>query len=123
MRRLFIVLGYLAILVWAYRVTASLSGFFLTGSGLVLLLDKYLFQLLRWPPLAWRRELAMRGGSFLLGAALFYLVRPGSVPPQEAIYRGFMVCLAGMLLERVGGTLGRPRWAALLVLIGVLVPW
>jgi pimeloyl-ACP methyl ester carboxylesterase len=99
------------------------SGFLLTGLGLVFLFDKYLLHLLHWPPLEWRREISTRGASFLAGAVTFYLLRPGIVPLQEAIYRGFMVCLAGLLLERVWHILGWLGCGLLLVLLAVLVPW
>jgi len=95
----------------------------LTGLGLVFLLDKYLFHLLSWSPLAWRRELTIRVGSFLGGAVAAYLLRPGCVPLQEAVYWGFMVCLAGLLLERICRSIDRARWGVVLFLLALLAPW
>jgi len=116
-------LVYVAILLLAYRFTSSSSGLLLTGFGLVLLLDKYLFHCLHWPQFAWQREITIRGGSFLGGAITFYLLRPGMVPLEEAIYRGFMICLASLFMERAWPLIGRPRWATLSGVAALAVPW
>jgi uncharacterized protein len=39
------------------------------------------------------------------------------------MYRGIMVCLAGLLLERICHTIGRPNWGVLVLLFAVLSPW
>ena len=108
----------------------SAGGFLLTGCGLAFLLDRYVFRLLPWRPVRWRREVCLRGGTFLVAAVIFYFLRPGVVLLTESVYRGAMVCLTGALLERIpiliGGT-GRRRWAgtalasALLVLLSPII--
>jgi pimeloyl-ACP methyl ester carboxylesterase len=112
-------LVHAGILLAALRWTHSVSGFLVTGPGLVLLLDRYLFRLLPWrSPPAWRRELGFRAASFAVGAAGFYLMRPGIVPVWEAAYRGAMVSLVvfltqvlfGLASRLPGGARLRPLW-------------
>jgi uncharacterized protein len=92
-------LVHATILLAASRWTHSVSGFLVTGGGLMLLADRYVLRLLQWSPVMWRRELVVRVGSWIVGAAGFYLMRPGLVPLTEAGYRGIMVSLAVALLE------------------------
>jgi fermentation-respiration switch protein FrsA (DUF1100 family) len=93
-------LGHLALVLAACRWSHSTSGFLVTGPGLSLLLDRYLTRLLPWThPIAWRKEIVLRSGSALLGGIGFYCMRPGTVPVEEAAYRGAMVSLIVFLLE------------------------
>ena len=102
MRRLLFLCGHFALLAAAFAFTSSTSGFVVTGFGLALLLDRYLTRLLPWNrPVYWLKELGLRGGSLLVGAVAFYLMRPGIVPLGEAAYRGFIVSLVAFLLEVV----------------------
>jgi alpha-beta hydrolase superfamily lysophospholipase len=108
MKRSFALLCHAGILLAAARWTYSAGGFLVTGPLLVLLLDRYVFQLLPWTkPVAWRRELGVRAGSFALGAVGFYLMRLGIVPLWEAAYRGVMVSLVAFLLELLLQTAAR----------------
>jgi fermentation-respiration switch protein FrsA (DUF1100 family) len=105
----------------------SASGFLVTGIGLALLLDRYALRLLPWPPIAWKKELSLRAGYFLGGAAAFHFMRPGIVPLREAAYRGLMVCLVAFLAERFLSLANPSRsglWlrGALVALIVLLIP-
>jgi alpha-beta hydrolase superfamily lysophospholipase len=93
------VLSFAAVLLGAFRCAHSASGFLVTGLGLALLLDRYAWRLLPWPPVLWARELAARAVPFLAGGVTFYLLRPGIVPLREAAHRGMMVCLVAFLGE------------------------
>lgn len=97
----------LGVLLAAYRWTYSTSGFLLAGPGLALLLDRYVWRLLPWPPVAWRKELSLLAAFFFGGAVVFYCIHPGLVPVREAAYRGLAVCLAVFLLESFAGLVSR----------------
>jgi uncharacterized protein len=115
--------GYCSILLLAYHVSDSVSGFLLLGAGLVVLFDRYLAR--RWSSCQrpWGPEIVVRGGSFLLGAVTFFFSRPGIVPLGEAVYRGCMVCLLVAILEPVGHRIA-PRWRWVLAAsLVVLIPW
>jgi alpha/beta superfamily hydrolase len=122
-------LCHVAVLLAAIRWTSSASGFLLSGLGLSVALDRYVLRALPWPRLAWKREVGMRAGSFLAGAVVFYLLRPGLIPLWEAAHWGLIVCLAVFLVESVGccawGWRGRVLFAGvlatLLALLGPLV--
>jgi alpha-beta hydrolase superfamily lysophospholipase len=123
MNRSLVWLGYAFVLLAVYRVSHSTSGFLLTGLGLIALVDRYAFRHQFRAPGSWRRDVAIRGVTFLAGTAVFFVLRPGIVPMCEATYRGFMTCLTGVLLERVAGPL-RPwwRWVVAGIIVG-LIPW
>ena len=108
------------ILLAAWCWTHSVSGFLVTGCGLTLLLDRYALRLLPWSPILWKKELPLRAGSWLLGAAGFYVMRPGLVGLWEAGYRGIIVCLAVALLEQAV-RLGRQRLWLKGTLLGLLI--
>jgi pimeloyl-ACP methyl ester carboxylesterase len=107
MRRLPALLSYGTVLVAAWRWTYSTGGFLATGPALALLLDRYAWRVLPWGTVAWKREAVVRGGSFLTGAAGFYLMRPGIVPLWEAAYRGLVVCLLVFAAELLAGLVRR----------------
>jgi fermentation-respiration switch protein FrsA (DUF1100 family) len=115
------------ILLAAGKCTHSLSGFLVTGGGLMLLADRYAFGLLARSPDRWKRELTLRVGSWLMGATGFYFMRPGIVPLWEAAYRGIMVCLTVVVLEfalTVGRRNGQRGWSSLRLrasLLGLLI--
>jgi alpha-beta hydrolase superfamily lysophospholipase len=112
MRKSVALLAHAAVLLAAFRWTYSAGGFLVTGLGLALLLDRYALGLLPWAPLAWKREGCLRAGSFLAGAAAFYLLRPGIVPLWEAAHHGLVVCLVVLLVD-VAAERVRRRWAGL----------
>lgn len=112
MRTLVALLGQALIFLGAYRWAYSTSGFLVTGFGLGLLLDRYVFRLLPLSPPKWRRELAIATCSFLVGSAGFYLMRPGVVPVWEAAYRGAVVGVVCLAVDAIATAAGR---AALVV--------
>jgi alpha-beta hydrolase superfamily lysophospholipase len=105
-KRILPFLCYAAVLLAACRWSYSSSGFLVTGLGLVALLDRHIWRIVPWSALAWKKEVSVRAGSFLGGAAFFYFMRPGVVPLWEAGYRGAMVCLAVVLLQSVNAAEG-----------------
>jgi alpha-beta hydrolase superfamily lysophospholipase len=111
-------------LLLVYRWTHSVSGWLVTGGGLMLLIDRYALRAAPWPRFAWSRELALRAATFLAGGAAFYLMRPGLVSLSEAAYRGVMVSLTAALLEqalRLARHCGLDRLQAGVCACGVLV--
>ncbi len=121
MRRAATLLTYAIVLLLAYRSTHSASGFLVTGLGVIALLDRYAGRLFSPAPGSVRREVVLHVGSFGVGAATFFLMRPGIVPLWEAAYRGLVVCWMVLLIETAGRRL---RWvpAVLVCLIALLVP-
>jgi pimeloyl-ACP methyl ester carboxylesterase len=110
MARLLAFLSHLAIVVAVYRCSHSVSGFLVTGLGFGLLADRYVLRLLPWAtPVAWTREVCVRFGYFLLGAAGFYVMRLGIVPLWEAAHRGMIVSLVAVLVETAVGWVPRPK--------------
>jgi alpha-beta hydrolase superfamily lysophospholipase len=96
----------LAILLVAFRWSASTSGFLVIWLGSALLLDRFVFRVFPWAiPISRTRELMLRGGWFTAGAVGSYLMRPGIVPVWEAVYRGAILCLVGLLLDSFVGLL------------------
>jgi pimeloyl-ACP methyl ester carboxylesterase len=80
--------------------------------GLVILLDRYFWNLFFPSPISWTKELCVRAGSFLIGAAAFYFMRPGVVSLGEAAFRGMYVFLVVLLLEQSFNLVrSRGRWA------------
>jgi fermentation-respiration switch protein FrsA (DUF1100 family) len=100
-KRIVALLCHTAVLLAAFRLTDSTSGFSTIGLGLTLLFDRYAWRLLPWSALAWKKELCLWVTCFLSGAIVFYFMRPGIVPIREAAYRGAIVCLVVFLLEMV----------------------
>lgn len=105
---------YLALLGTTYQTSYSSSGFLVFGLGSVLLLDRYLFRLLRWSGRRrWTGELWTRIGYVLLGAAGYYLTRHGVITLSETVFLGIALSLAAFLFEcataLVGRLLGRIR--------------
>jgi uncharacterized protein len=120
MRKPIAVLVHSLILLTAGFCTHSVSGFLVTGCGLVVLADRYGLGLLPWSPVRWKRELLLRSGSWFAGAAVFYLMRPGVVPVWEAAYRGSLtIALVECTLR---WNLGRPGLALRTSLFGLLIP-
>jgi pimeloyl-ACP methyl ester carboxylesterase len=119
---------YLAVMLAAWYVSHSVSGFLTTGVGLVLMLDRYVLRRLPWPvPIVWSRELLTRAGYFVVGAVAFALIRPGVVPWWEAAYRGAMLSLLAFLLEAVvllltrGPGAERWRWPLRIAVVAMLL--
>ena len=111
LRRIPALLGHCLILLAALRDSHSTSGFLLNGPAVALLVDRYLLRLLPWAsPVRWRSELAARGAYFIVGAVVFYLLRPGIVPWWEAVYRGALASVAAFVVESCVGLVSRsPR--------------
>jgi len=130
MTRILALFCHLSVLVAAYHWSHSTSGFLLTGMGLVVALDRYVWRLLLRSPIFWKKELCVRAGSFLCGTAAFYFMRPGVVPFGEAVFRGLIVCLVVLVLEQLANWLMgcRSRWVrlriggAFVVTFVVLIP-
>jgi fermentation-respiration switch protein FrsA (DUF1100 family) len=130
MRRFAFIFCHLVILAVAFWRSSSATGFFVTGCGLALLVDRYATGVLPWRrPVNWSKEVGLPAGSFLFAATAFYFMRPGVVPLWEAAYRGLIASLVVFLGEAFVGLLirvtGRPAWlfrVALGCLIGVAVP-
>ncbi len=102
MRVSFASVGYLIVLFSAYRWSYSTSGFLVLGLGPIVLLDKYIFHLLPWTePVAWTKELWVRGGCFVIGSVAAYLVRYGLVPISEALAMGVFLSLSALLFESI----------------------
>jgi fermentation-respiration switch protein FrsA (DUF1100 family) len=117
---------YLVVIVLAWRSSGSTSGFLLRGPAVVLLLDRFLGRLLAWPtPNRWARDLAGCAMVFLLGSAVFALLRPGLVPWWEAIYRGALACLTlfacESLLRLLPPTRRWSRWGLRGAMVGLFV--
>jgi hypothetical protein len=115
MKRMLALFCQTIVLLAVLHMSHSTGGFLLTGCGMALALDRYLFRLLPWTRINWKKDVCLRGGTFLIGALIFYFLRPGIVPLVESAYRGAMVCLAGCLLEWVPRLIGwndRHRWVA-----------
>jgi alpha-beta hydrolase superfamily lysophospholipase len=129
MKSVLSVLCGVLVLAAARSLSASFLGFLVLGPGLLLLLDRYLLRILPWPrPLSWRRELLLRAGWFVFGAAGFFFLRFGVVPWWEASYRGSIVTLsaflvAGLLELATGGRAGLRCHLGSFAALGVLIPY
>jgi hypothetical protein len=113
MRRHLALFGHLAVILLAWRWSHSASGFLLNGPCVALLLDRFLLRVLPWrDPVHMGRDLAGCAAAFVLGTAVFYLLRFGIVPWWEALYRGTMACVSFYLVETLVRLLApaRPRW-------------
>jgi hypothetical protein len=113
MCRCLAIICHLAVMLLAWRWSHSASGFLLNGPGVAVLLDRFLLRALPWPaPVSRRKELAGCAAAFVLGSAVFYLLRLGIVPWWEALYRGAIVCVIFFLIETLTGLLApsRPCW-------------
>ncbi len=122
MRRCLAVLCHLSVMMLGWRWSHSVSGFLLNGPGVALLLDRFLLRLVQWPDAGRRRrELVGCVAAFVLGTAIFYVLRFGSVPWWEALYRGAIVSVIFFLIETLIGLLApnRPRWRVSLRLVAI----
>jgi uncharacterized protein len=112
-RKAFALGCYLAVGIAVGHWSHSTSGFLTSALGLSLLLDRFAFTLLPWPPLRLGKEIAIRAAYFLAGASAFYLMRPGVVALGEAAYRGTIVCLVGLMADAFvwcAARLHSPMW-------------
>jgi alpha-beta hydrolase superfamily lysophospholipase len=126
MQACFALFCHLAVVLLAWRWSYSASGFLLNGPGLALLLDRFVLRVLAWPAAPRRgKDLAGCAAAFVLGTAVFYLLRFGIVPWWEALYRGAIACVMFFLLETLIGLLspGRPvrRLCLRIAAVGFLV--
>jgi uncharacterized protein len=82
----------------------STAGLLLFGLAPALLLDRHLFRLLPWSPVAHAQSLLLRAVHFLFGTTVLAHLRPG-VPLTEAALLGAAFSLLTFLLEILAGLL------------------
>jgi fermentation-respiration switch protein FrsA (DUF1100 family) len=109
MRHVRAVACHALILVGAYAVNDSPSGFLVTGVGLALVLDRLVFHQLPGPPAPVLPTLGRLAAYFSCGAAVSFGARLGIVPWGEAAYRGGQVMLFLYLAEQAGRSVPRHR--------------